>query len=112
MLDSAVAEGVSRSLSAWRYVYVSSCFQLLLSSCVNDLTAFPPRTHAEQVRFAQQYAVLTSQSAREEFVRKFASRWSELARLPYFDVCRMIVIDPMHNLLLGLFESPYDYIQS
>lgn len=63
--------------------------------------AFPPRTRDEQLRFAQSYAKLSSQSARDEFVRKFATRWSELARLPYFDVCRMIVIDPMHNLLLG-----------
>lgn len=66
--------------------------------------AFPPRTREEQLRFAQSYAKLSSQSARDEFVRKFATRWSELARLPYFDVCRMIVIDPMHNLLLGMLN--------
>ena len=37
----------------------------------------------------------------DDFVKQYATRWSELARLPYFDICRMIVIDPMHNLLLG-----------
>ena len=50
----------------------------------------------------QEYAKCGSQSARDDFVRQHATRWCELARLPYFDVCRMIVIDPMHNLLLGM----------
>lgn len=35
-----------------------------------------------------------------------ATRWSELARLPYFHMVRMIVIDPMHNLLLGKLINP------
>ena len=39
---------------------------------------------------------------RKKFMTKEAVRWSELARLPYFDLCRMIVIDPMHNLFLGM----------
>jgi hypothetical protein len=65
-------------------------------------SGFKARRHDEQLRFAQEYAQCSSQAARDTFVRDFASRWFELARLPYFDVCRMIVIDPMHNLLLGM----------
>lgn len=67
--------------------------------------AFPARSHTDQLRFATEYAKCTTEAARKNFVREYASRWFELARLPYFDVCRMIVIDPMHNLLLGVSIS-------
>jgi hypothetical protein len=30
-------------------------------------------------------------------------RYTQLARLPYFDLVDQIVIDPMHNLFLGVF---------
>ena len=33
--------------------------------------------------------------------RKYGCRYSLLLELPYYDVIRMCVIDPMHNLLLG-----------
>jgi hypothetical protein len=64
-------------------------------------TGFRARSHDEQLKYAQEYAECLTQTARDEFVKNFATRWFELARLPYFDVCRMIIIDPMHNLLLG-----------
>lgn len=62
-----------------------------------------PRSHTEQLRNALAYANCSSQASRDEFVRQHASRWTELAWLPYFDLCRMIVVDPMHNLLLGMY---------
>lgn len=65
------------------------------------MIAFPPRTHAEHLRHAHEYNECESQAARDRFVKDHAARWFELARLPYFDICRMIIIDPMHNLLLG-----------
>ena len=36
-----------------------------------------------------------------EFFATYGVRWTELARLPYFDIVRQSIIDPMHNLLLG-----------
>ena len=33
--------------------------------------------------------------------RKVGCRYSELLRLPYYDCIRFVIIDPMHNLLLG-----------
>lgn len=33
--------------------------------------------------------------------RKYRARWSELFRLSYYDAIRFVVIEPMHNLLLG-----------
>ncbi|KZV60007.1 hypothetical protein PENSPDRAFT_558091, partial [Peniophora sp. CONT] len=71
---------------------------------------FAPRSHEEHVRLMQEYARCSTQSGRDEFVKKYATRWSELARLPYFDICRMIVIDPMHNLLLGLVKTHFYHI--
>ena len=36
-----------------------------------------------------------------EIERKYGVRYSELLRLPYFDIVEYHVVDPMHNLLLG-----------
>lgn len=49
----------------------------------------------------REYRTLSTKHARDEFAKAYGVRWSELARLPYFDMCRMIVVDPMHNLFLG-----------
>ncbi|KAF8054713.1 hypothetical protein FPV67DRAFT_564097 [Lyophyllum atratum] len=34
----------------------------------------------------------------------------QLYRLPYFDICRMVVIDPMHNLLLSVVKTHFHHI--
>jgi hypothetical protein len=73
----------------------------LISSFLTICSGFRARTHDEQLKYAQEYASCPTQAARDAFVKQHASRWFELARLPYFDVTRMIIIDPMHNLLLG-----------
>lgn len=66
-------------------------------------TGFRARTDAEHRRLGEQYANLKTPKARDDFVKKHATRWTELSRLPYFDTVRMIIVDPMHNLLLGVF---------
>jgi len=60
-----------------------------------------PRKNEEQHQLQSKYLLCETKTARAEFVKKYATRWSELSRLPYFDMCRMIVVDPMHNLFLG-----------
>ncbi|TBU52487.1 hypothetical protein BD310DRAFT_981846 [Dichomitus squalens] len=72
--------------------------------------AFRTRTDAEHRSFMAQYQQCSSKGEREDFARKYATRWSELARLPYFDMCRMIVVDPMHNLFLGLVKTHFYHI--
>ena len=62
---------------------------------------FPARTDAEHREKQVVYAQCTSKSARDKFVKVHATRYSELSRLPYFNMIPMIVIDPMHNLFLG-----------
>jgi hypothetical protein len=51
-------------------------------------------------------AGMRSDKAAAEYVKAHATRWTELLRLPYFNVCRMIIIDPMHALLLGELWFP------
>ncbi|THU88212.1 hypothetical protein K435DRAFT_680238 [Dendrothele bispora CBS 962.96] len=72
--------------------------------------AFRPRTNAEHHRLQKEYLRCKTKSAQDTFVRDNATRWSELFRLPYFDVCEMIVIDPMHNLFLGLVKTHFYHI--
>ena len=41
-------------------------------------------------------------SERAQIEKSIGGRYTELSRLPYLDVIRHYVIDPMHNLFLGL----------
>ncbi|KAG1810292.1 uncharacterized protein HD556DRAFT_1223274, partial [Suillus plorans] len=41
------------------------------------------------------------------FVKEHATRYTQLAHLPYFDLVEQIVIDPMHNLFLGLVKTHF-----
>ena len=67
---------------------------------------FPKRTNQQHRDLADQYRILRTKQARKDFAAANSTRWTELARLPYFDTCRMIVIDPMHNLFLGVPNYP------
>ncbi|RXW14412.1 hypothetical protein EST38_g11447 [Candolleomyces aberdarensis] len=71
---------------------------------------FRARSDAEHRAAGERYANLTTNAARDDFVKQNAVRWSEFARLPYFDLVRCIVIDPMHNLLLGLVKTHFYHI--
>ncbi|KAJ7148860.1 hypothetical protein C8R46DRAFT_1167134 [Mycena filopes] len=44
---------------------------------------------------------------REEFFSEHGVRWTEFARLKYFDLVRYTVVDPMHNLLLGVAKNQW-----
>ena len=50
---------------------------------------------------------------KKEARRSFDStgvRWSEFFRLPYFDPTKHVVIDPMHNLFLGLIKEHFQNV--
>ncbi|KAI0363300.1 hypothetical protein BV20DRAFT_1058164 [Pilatotrama ljubarskyi] len=79
------------------------------------LAAFTPggsirRTDAQHRKMMAEYKALSTKADRDAYAKAFATRWSELARLPYFDLCRMIVVDPMHNLFLGLVKTHFYHI--
>ncbi|KAJ3500743.1 hypothetical protein NLJ89_g9653 [Agrocybe chaxingu] len=44
---------------------------------------------------------------RAEIFNDAGIRWSELLRLPYFDITRNVVVDSMHNLFLGLIKEHF-----
>ncbi|GBE78040.1 hypothetical protein SCP_0109220 [Sparassis crispa] len=75
-----------------------------------EKNAFEPRTDKKQRELGERYRNLKTEKARTDFVRAHATRYTELSRLPYFDLVRQIVIDPMHNLFLGLTKSHFYHI--
>ncbi|KAJ7126601.1 hypothetical protein C8R43DRAFT_897637 [Mycena crocata] len=72
--------------------------------------AFRTRTNEEHRRLGDEYQKLKNASQRAKFVKKYATRYTQLSRLPYFDIVRQIVIDPMHNLLMGLTKTHFHTI--
>jgi hypothetical protein len=65
---------------------------------------FQPRDGEEHRRQCFQSRNFDSDDQRQKFFDKYGVRWTELARLPYFNLVRYTIIDPMHNLLLGTFR--------
>jgi hypothetical protein len=59
----------------------------------------------EHRRLGEEYRKLVTQTARKTFVKDHATRYMQLSRLPYFNLVDQIVIDPMHNLFLGMCHS-------
>ncbi|KIJ08421.1 hypothetical protein PAXINDRAFT_18445 [Paxillus involutus ATCC 200175] len=47
------------------------------------------------------------EAQRAMFFKEHGARWTELARLLYFDLVRQTIIDPMHNLLLGIVKTQW-----
>ncbi|KIO00208.1 hypothetical protein M404DRAFT_153377 [Pisolithus tinctorius Marx 270] len=56
---------------------------------------------AEQCHLGNQYCNLVTLNAQKTFVKEYATQYSQLSRLPYFDLVAQIIIDLMHNLFLG-----------
>ncbi|KAI0764182.1 hypothetical protein BD413DRAFT_494895 [Trametes elegans] len=71
---------------------------------------FAARTNDHHRRMMAEYRAKETRHAQEEYAQAYATRWSALARLPYFDMVRMIVVDPMHNLFLGLVKTHFYHI--
>jgi len=61
------------------------------------------RTHAQAEKAARHYKVHVNSAFRDrEFTKVHFARWCPLYELSYFDVIRCHVVDPMHNLFLGI----------
>ena len=66
-----------------------------------ERNAWPLRdieAHREQV---EQSKLATTKYGKEQIQQEFGIRYSQLLELPYFDVVRCHLVDPMHNLFLG-----------
>lgn len=50
---------------------------------------------------------LKTDQERTKFFEEHGVRWTEFARLPYFDIIRCTIIDPMHNILQGIVKNQW-----
>lgn len=63
---------------------------------------FRPKNVRKHRRNAMIWKHQQTNEDRKNHVRRTHVRWSEMLRLPYFDPIRYLVVDPMHNLFLGI----------
>lgn len=66
-----------------------------------DVHNWIARTHQTHLDTVSKAEKATTATARMKIESSTGVRYSELLRLPYFDVVRHHLIDPMHNLFLG-----------
>ncbi|TBU44114.1 hypothetical protein BD309DRAFT_815173, partial [Dichomitus squalens] len=67
----------------------------------------PPRSAEVHVARARAWRSLEDKKDRDDYFKQHGSHWSELMRLPYYDCVAMTVVDPMHNLLLGVVKHQW-----
>ncbi|KAJ7814371.1 hypothetical protein B0H13DRAFT_1924870 [Mycena leptocephala] len=104
-VSSPTRQRITSSLAAW-----SNDSDPKASPEAFKENGFRERTDAEHRRLQKEYLKCNTKAARDAFVKKYATRWCELHRLPYFNICEMIVIDPMHNLFLGVVKTHFYHI--
>ena len=77
------------------------------SGRMSFVTEKMPRKRTDrEVRDAMaKYQKATSKHAADSLAKVSGVRYSELSRLPYFDMVENFLVDPMHNLFLGLVED-------
>ncbi len=60
------------------------------------------RTHRQHYQRCIEAKNALTSTERSKIEKTHGARYTELLRLPYFDVIRFHVVDPMHNLFLGI----------
>ena len=87
----------------------SKCLKTFPTSCFGDKpdytgfdrTLWEMRSKESHHQHAQAHKHCKTAQQQKCIEREYGCRYSVLLELPYYDVIRMCVIDPMHNLLLG-----------
>ena len=74
---------------------------LIVGDLLTGDVGFPARDGAVHKARCFHYNTLVTEKEKEDFFKKHGSRWTEFARLKYFDLIRYTIIDPMHNWLQG-----------
>jgi hypothetical protein len=67
------------------------------------LPEFPLRNGEQHRNLCERYRALITNKQRKQLFAKYGVRWTEFARLKYFDLVKYTVVDPMHTLLLGMW---------
>jgi hypothetical protein len=75
-----------------------------------DYHAWRRRTNCECRSFASRFEAAKDEDTRADLFKQSGIRWSELLRLPYFDIVQCVVVDAMHNLFLGLIKEHFTSI--
>ena len=68
------------------------------------------RTNEDWRKAATAYHACRGEDEKATEFNNTGVHWSELLRLPYFDITRCVVVDPMHNLFLGLIKEHFNGI--
>ena len=66
-----------------------------------DRDSWPKRKMSDHFNIAYRAKAATTKTMRLEVEREAGIQYSELLHLPYLDIVRCHLIDPMHNLFLG-----------
>src|SRR6202789_3244416 len=72
-----------------------------------DYHMWRKRTNSECRSFASRFETAQDEETRAQLFKQSGIRWSELLRLPYFDIVQCVVVDAMHNLFLGLIKEHF-----
>ena len=67
-----------------------------------DVESWQPRDMASHLRVVSMATTAQTATEQAQIEKSHGARYSDLLRLPYFDVIRYHVVDPMHNLFLGI----------
>ncbi|SMN01272.1 hypothetical protein SPONN_2357 [uncultured Candidatus Thioglobus sp.] len=70
------------------------------------------RTHEEVALQANQFLQANNKTDAAKVAKENGVRYTELVRLPYFDLIRMVSIDPMHTVHLGMVRKETELILS
>lgn len=62
---------------------------------------WPKRTDESNRRYAMVWKRAINEAERQRLVQSNGTRWSVFHDLPYFNLIRFVVFDPMHNVWLG-----------
>lgn len=66
-----------------------------------DRSTWTPRSKESHYEHAMEHKSANTKAKQKVIERNNGCRYSVLIELPYYDIVRFCVIDPMHNLLLG-----------
>lgn len=75
-----------------------------------DVSSWQRRTNEECRHHAESFQTATTAKKALSSFDRTGLRWSELLRLPYYEPSRFLVVDPMHNLFLGLIKEHFQGI--
>jgi hypothetical protein len=72
-----------------------------------DWWQWPGRTREYHMKAAEAWRDAPNKAERDKVFRAYGIRWSALLLLDYFDPTKMVVVDSMHNLFLGLVQHHF-----